>query len=90
MTPSELRKPWEEEMAARPGWEFSTFDSVDSFWVRDPQDFQNLLSDPEWTGGKFRESEATFGNMQSAVIIVGIDTVYLEDGQIINTTPAES
>jgi hypothetical protein len=89
MTPEAVRKPWEQEMAARSGWSFATFDSVDSFWVHDPKDFQNLLSDPEWAGGKFRETEATYGNLESAVVIVGWDTVYLEDGEIVNTTPRE-
>jgi hypothetical protein len=76
-------------LSYKPGWALSDFDAVTSYWVRTPDDIRALLSDPEWAE-KVSEREKHWVNTGNVVITAGWETVYLEDGQIVNTQPLDA
>ncbi|KAI1401840.1 hypothetical protein F4819DRAFT_456887 [Hypoxylon fuscum] len=88
LTPSILREKFDQELKERrnTNWKMADFSAVTSYWVHDPDDLRNVLASPEWAE-KIAGPETDWVNMESAVVLAGFETVYLEDGKIINTVP---
>ncbi|KAI1455403.1 hypothetical protein F4805DRAFT_436086 [Annulohypoxylon moriforme] len=88
LTPAVLREAFDQELKERrnTNWKMADFSAVTSYWVHDVDDLRNVLSSDEWAE-KIAGPETDWVNMESAVVLAGFETVYLEHGEIINTVP---
>ncbi|RYP92159.1 hypothetical protein DL770_001740 [Monosporascus sp. CRB-9-2] len=88
-TPPALRQPWREEFDNRlqkPHWGIPDWDATTCYWVHHPDDIRKLQADPEWTS---RVNAMEEDWIASAVhISIGYETVYFDDGKVLNTTVA--
>ncbi|OTA81102.1 hypothetical protein M434DRAFT_401490 [Hypoxylon sp. CO27-5] len=88
LTPTVLREAFDQELKERrnSNWKMGDFSAVSSYWVHDADDLRNVLSSSDWAE-KIAGPETDWVNMGSAVVLAGFETVYLDDGKIINTVP---
>ncbi|OTB00390.1 hypothetical protein M426DRAFT_15526 [Hypoxylon sp. CI-4A] len=85
LTPSNLRGAFQADLqTTRPksGWQMADFDVTTSYWVRNPDELRNMLADPEWDED-VQNKEDSWIDTDQASIQVGFETVFVEDGQII-------
>ncbi|KAI1353991.1 hypothetical protein F5Y01DRAFT_274926 [Xylaria sp. FL0043] len=85
LTPSFLRNGFQEDLQkfrGKQGWKMADFDVTTTYWVKDPEHLRNMLSDPEWDA-QVQDLEEGWVDQERALIQVGWETVYVEDGQVI-------
>ncbi|CAJ2507176.1 Uu.00g083620.m01.CDS01 [Anthostomella pinea] len=85
LTPSFMRQQFHndlQETRPKPGWQMADFDVTTSYWVRSPDDLRNMLADPEWDS-EVQDKEDGWIDMDRASIQVGFETVFVDDGQIV-------
>lgn len=58
------------------------FDVTTTYWVTDPDQLRNMLSDPEWDE-QVQDVEEGWIDQDRASIQVGWETTYVDDGKII-------
>ena len=58
---------------------------VVTYWLRDAKDLTALATDPDWPA--VTATEKDYGDLNHAQLVVGYETVYLQNGKIVNTTP---
>ncbi|RDW76192.1 hypothetical protein BP5796_07013 [Coleophoma crateriformis] len=66
-----------------PGWSLSPYDAQTQYYVRSADDLRGLLMDPEWHE-KVSKVETAYTNVSEVMIMVGWETVYIEDAKVIN------
>lgn len=90
ITPSFLRHAFagEIEQLQKP-WVMADYDAVTSYWVRSPDDMRCLLTDPEWQQD-ITGPEKEWVAAENVVVLAGFETVYLQDGKIINKQPKDT
>ena len=66
-----------------PGWTLSPYDAQTQYYVRSAEDLRGLLMDPEWHE-KVGKVETEYTNVGDVMIMVGWETVYIEQGEVIN------
>ncbi|KAF2136528.1 uncharacterized protein K452DRAFT_322356 [Aplosporella prunicola CBS 121167] len=89
LTPSAAREMFQADLAHKPGWKLADYDAIISYWVRSADDMRGLLADPEWAE-QVNARETEWADTVNVVTMAGFETVYIEDGQIVNTTPLEA
>ncbi|KAK6949358.1 hypothetical protein Daesc_009433 [Daldinia eschscholtzii] len=67
----------------RPEWEVSGADLTIEYYLPDIYLIQNLLADPEWES-KAAKDQANFVDLSKSTIHIGYETIYLENGNILN------
>ncbi|KAI0412243.1 hypothetical protein F5X98DRAFT_379989 [Xylaria grammica] len=85
LTPSFLRGAFQQDLQkfrGKEGWKMADFDVTTTYWVKDPDHLRNMLSDPEWDA-QVQDLEEGWIGQDRAAVQVGWETVYVEDGQII-------
>ncbi|XXH02498.1 hypothetical protein Hte_008874 [Hypoxylon texense] len=88
-TPPAVRQPWRDDFENRlqkPHWSIPDWDATTCYWVRDPEDLKQLQADPEWTSRVNAMEEPWIASAIS--ISIGYETIYFEDGTVMNTTVA--
>jgi hypothetical protein len=84
------RAEWEATVAGlgKPvGWKVHDCDMVVSYWLRSGDDLKALATDPEWP--VITQTEKYHNDMDRAEIIIGWETMYMQDGNIVNCVPTE-
>ncbi|KAI1802870.1 hypothetical protein F4811DRAFT_527315 [Daldinia bambusicola] len=66
-----------------PGWEVSGADLTIEYYLPDIYLIQNLFADPEWES-KAAKDLADFVDLSKSTIHIGYETVYLENGNVLN------
>ncbi|KAI1197673.1 hypothetical protein F5X97DRAFT_301669 [Nemania serpens] len=85
LTPSFLRVAFQEDLQkfrGKEGWKMAVFDATTTYWVKDPETLRNMLSDPEWDA-QVQDVEDGWIDKDRASVLVGWETVSVEDGRII-------
>ncbi|KAI1496489.1 hypothetical protein F5X99DRAFT_424651 [Biscogniauxia marginata] len=93
ITPSSMRELFRQEIGeAKPGlsgWTLSQSDATSSYWVSDPEKLKAMLADPDWANVVVA-SEKGWIYIGRAEVQIGWENSYIEDGQVVNTTPVDS
>ncbi len=87
-TPSSLRKPRQEELkkANNPNWQVPEWDVTTTYLLNHPDDVGKFHGDPEWTSRV--GVPATQWIADSIHISFGYETIYLDEGKVMNTVAA--
>ncbi|KAH7307926.1 hypothetical protein BKA65DRAFT_415260 [Rhexocercosporidium sp. MPI-PUGE-AT-0058] len=84
LTPLEARNIFAPDITAMPpGWMLSPYDAQTQYYVRSANDLRGLLMDPEWHE-KVGKVETEYTNVGDVMIMVGWETVYIEEGEVVN------
>ncbi|KAI1800061.1 hypothetical protein F4811DRAFT_54721 [Daldinia bambusicola] len=84
-TPSASPAPLEAVIAPRPGYKVDNYDVVLNYYAPSLDNIVSLLADPE-CGARATEPEEAWIDTSRALLKIGYETVYLDDGEIVNTT----
>jgi hypothetical protein len=93
MTPEALKTQFQTDLdqlkgGCAEGWFMAPYDAATIYWVTDPQKLRNMLNDPDWNN-KVAAFEKGWILQNRVDVQVGMQTTFIEQGQIINTTPKE-
>jgi len=86
ITPASLRTFFQADLdklkGSLPGWKMTQYDVTSSYWAT-PDQLRALLTDPNWEG-KVVKFEEGWIDTSRAECQIGWESVYLQDGEIVN------
>ncbi|KAI1416804.1 hypothetical protein F5Y13DRAFT_153095 [Hypoxylon sp. FL1857] len=87
-TPSASRAPLEALLASKPGYKIDDYDAVLNYYAPSLDNVVSLMSDPEFNT-RASEPEQAWIDTSRASLQIGYEIVYLDEGEIVNTTTTD-
>ncbi|KAI1386967.1 uncharacterized protein F4822DRAFT_331212 [Hypoxylon trugodes] len=72
----------------RPGWKMNEANLTLTYYVRSFDEMKAILNDPDYQA-KGRDTEVGWIDTSRGQLKLGWETVYIENGEVVNTTPKE-
>ncbi|KAH7312619.1 hypothetical protein B0I35DRAFT_513942 [Stachybotrys elegans] len=91
ITPQSLKDKFQADLDELKGdgdERMASYDAVITYWVTDPQQMRNMLTDPDWTD-KVAAFEVGWIDLSKMDMQIGTQTTFIEGGAIVNTITKE-